>query len=91
MAVGWAVEEARGVLQGAPSKGEVTGHLALASLALLLLPPLHPFWSGRAGNLGLEATSQRISCLGWLMLAGLVSLGRDGLVGSLGPLSTVFL
>ena len=91
MAVGWAAEEARGVLQGAPSKGEVTGHLTLASLALLLLLPLHPFWSGRAGDLGLEVTSQRISCLSWVMLAGLCHWDEMDFVGYLGALSTMLL
>lgn len=84
MAVGWAAEEARGVLQGAPSDSEVTGLLPTLACLALLLPPLHPFWSGRAADLGLEAISQRISCLGCVMLAGLCHWDEMDFVGYLG-------
>lgn len=82
MAVGRAAEAAGGVLRGAPSDSAVTG--------LLLLPPWHsssPLFtpSGLGGLLTWDsATSQRTSCLGCVMLAGLCHWDEMDFVGYLG-------
>ena len=74
MAGGRAAEAAIGALQGAPGDSAVTG---------LLLPLFTP--SGLGGLLTWDsATSQRISCLGCVMLAGLCHWDEMDFVGYLG-------